>query len=66
MVQIEMTEEQATMLREALETYVPNLKFEIGRTESQPYRERLKGQEEFLRSLMNRLPEASGSRGPRQ
>lgn len=60
-MRIEMTDAQASMLREALESYLPNLKFEIGRTEDQPYRERLKGQEQFLRQLMGRLPGPSST-----
>jgi hypothetical protein len=55
MTRLELTSQEATLLAQALETYLSDLRMEIADTDRHEFREELKRQEETLRSLMERL-----------
>ncbi len=55
MVHLELTEEQAAMLRDILESYLSNLRMEIASTESKDLRDKLKEGEVFVKDLIQRL-----------
>jgi len=55
MVHIELTSEEAEMLREILAYYLSELRMEIAGTESVDFREPLKKREAFLKELLQRL-----------
>jgi hypothetical protein len=55
MTRLELTNQEATLLAQALETYLSDLRMEIADTDRHEFREELKRQEEALRSLMERL-----------
>jgi hypothetical protein len=54
-MQITLTLEEADMLNKVLKSYVSDLRMEIADTDSMDFREALKGEEAFLKSLMGRL-----------
>jgi hypothetical protein len=55
MIQFQLTLEEAGMLREVLESYLSDLRMEIGGTENMNFREMLKKKEAFLTELLQRL-----------
>lgn len=55
MIQLDLTEEQAAMLRSILESYLSNLRMEIADTENKDLRDRLKEGEAFVKDLIERL-----------
>ncbi|HTT69541.1 MAG TPA: hypothetical protein VMF70_16060 [Gemmatimonadales bacterium] len=55
MAQLDLTAEEAAVLRQALESYLSDLRMEITDTERMEYREELKRQEEILTRLEERL-----------
>jgi hypothetical protein len=55
MVNVALTEAEATMLQEVIESYLSDLRMEIADTDSQDVREQLKKQEEFLKKLLGQL-----------
>jgi hypothetical protein len=55
MIQLDLTSEDAEMLREVLEEYFSDLRMEIAGTESMTYREELKKKEAFLSTILERL-----------
>ena len=55
MLTLGLTEEETGLLREALETYLSNLRFEIADTDEADYRTTLKGRETVLRGILERL-----------
>ncbi|HXY68574.1 MAG TPA: hypothetical protein VEH62_03935 [Gemmatimonadales bacterium] len=55
MAQLDLTAEEAAVLRQALEAYLSDLRMEIADTDSADYREELKRQEEILTRLEDRL-----------
>lgn len=55
MIRLDLTEEQAMMLRDVLESYLSNLRMEIASTESKELRDQLKEGETFLKELIERL-----------
>ncbi len=57
MVTIEITPEDARLLREVLESYLSDLRMEIAGTDSVSFRENLKKTEAFLKGLLTRLHE---------
>ena len=57
MVTIEVTPEDARLLREVLESYLSDLRMEIAGTDSVSFRENLKKTEAFLKGLLARLHE---------
>ncbi len=57
MARVDLTPEEARMLRDVLESYLSDLRMEIAGTESVSFRENLKKTETFLKSLLPRLRE---------
>ena len=55
MVQLEMNDEEARVLRSVIDNYAAHLEVEIHRTEKRDFREALKRREEVLRGLIERL-----------
>lgn len=55
-MQIEMSEKEAEVLREALETAVSNLSVQIADTDRQNFRESLKARRDLLRGIAERIP----------
>jgi hypothetical protein len=55
MVQIDLTSEEAGMLREILTENLGDLRMEIAGTENMTFREELKRKEEFLKKLIQQL-----------
>ena len=55
MVQIDLTPEEAGMLREVLTENLGDLRMEIAGTENMTFREELKRKEEFLKKLIQQL-----------
>lgn len=54
---IDITSEEAGMLREVLESYLSDLRMEISNTENMSFREELKKREELLKKLIKHLKE---------
>ena len=57
MARLDLSPEEARMLRDVLESYLSDLRMEIAGTESVSFRENLKKTEAFLRDLLSRLRE---------
>ncbi|TMB51913.1 MAG: hypothetical protein E6J56_17990 [Deltaproteobacteria bacterium] len=57
MARVDLTPEEARMLRDVLESYLSDLRMEIAGTESMSFRENLKKTETFLKGLLPRLRE---------
>jgi hypothetical protein len=55
MVQLELTPDEGTMLREICEEYLSDLRMEVAGTENADFREGLKVKEAFLKRLIGRL-----------
>ena len=55
MAQFDLTGEEAAVLRQALESYLSDLRMEIADTDQMDYRQELKRQEEILTRLEERL-----------
>ena len=55
MTHLELTYEEAGELREVLESYLSDLRMEIGGTENMNFREMLKEKEVFLTEILRRL-----------
>ncbi len=55
MVRLEMTEEEAKILRNVIENYRGHLEVEIHRTERKEFREALEKREKFLHEFVERL-----------
>ena len=53
---IQLTDEEARTLRDMLEEFLPELKFEAARTEEQPLRHILYEREALVERLVDRLP----------
>jgi hypothetical protein len=56
--QIELTDQEAELLRDVLEEYVSDLRMEVASTESMDFREALKEKERILKELVERLSRA--------
>lgn len=56
MIQVTLPPEEATLLREVLESYLSDLRMEIADTDSMDFREGLKRQEDFLKRFLRQLP----------
>ncbi len=54
---IDITSEEAGMLKEILESYLSDLRMEIGSTENMNFREEMKKREDFLKRLIQKLGE---------
>jgi hypothetical protein len=60
MIRMELTPEEAEILRESLESYFSDLRMEIAGTESMVFREILKKKEAFLLRIIQQLqPDSS-------
>lgn len=59
MVQLTLAPQEATMLRDVLESYVSDLRMEISNTDSMEFREGLKSREEFLKKILQQLTAAT-------
>ncbi len=59
MITLNLTEEQAAALREALGRYLSDLSMEIADTDSQDYREMLKRRRAMLRDVMEAASRAA-------
>jgi hypothetical protein len=55
MTRFELTQEEAGVLREVLESYLSDLRMEIGGTENMNFREMLKKKEVLLREILQRM-----------
>lgn len=56
MVQLTLTEEEATMLGGILASYLSDLRMEIADTEAMDFRQHLKQREVLLKKLLQELP----------
>ena len=63
MAQITLTQEEATQLREVLNSYLSDLRMEIADTDSMPFREDLKRREVLLKKLLQQLDDVLASPG---
>lgn len=54
-MQIDVNEHEAAILREALTSYLPELRREIARTEAKEYRHSLFEREQLLENLLGKL-----------
>ncbi len=66
MVEIELTQSEADILREILQTHLSELTFEIAFTHSREFTELLKKKRDFMIDFLQRLEgvPASGKRSP--
>jgi hypothetical protein len=55
MTHIELKPEETGMLREVLESYLSDLRLEVGDTKKASFREELKRKEVFLKDVLKRL-----------
>jgi hypothetical protein len=55
MSHIELKPEETGMLREVLESYLADLRLEVGDTKKASFREELKKKEVFLKDVLKRL-----------
>ncbi len=55
-VQITVTDDEASTLREVLERYLSDLRMEIVDTEDMDFREKLKSEEKVLKKIIKVLP----------
>lgn len=55
MTNIEVRKEEVGVLREALESYLSDLRFEIADTDKRAFRESLKTKEDVLKTVVERL-----------
>ncbi len=68
MVDIELTQNEANVLREILETHLSELTFEIAFTHNREFTELLRKKRDFMIDFLQRLEgvPASGKRSPEQ
>jgi hypothetical protein len=57
MIKLELTDDEAKILRNVIENYTSHLEVEIHRTEKREFREALEAREKFLHSMVGRLEE---------
>ena len=55
MTHLELKPEETGMLREVLESYLSDLRLEVGDTKKKSFREELKKKEVFLKDVLKRL-----------
>jgi hypothetical protein len=60
MATIDLAPDELQKLLEILKNYLSDLRLEIGDTKKRSYREDLKEQEEFLKSVIKRMESAQG------
>ncbi len=56
MTTLNLTSEQAEILRDALESYLSDLRMEIADTDNHDFRESLKAKEATLKQILEMLP----------
>jgi len=61
MVHLDLTDKETTILDEALESYLSDLRYEIGNTDSLDFRNMLKERKAVLRKLANILADSKTS-----
>lgn len=61
MPRLDLTDEEADVLREAIESTLKNLSYEIADTDAKDYRDGLKAKRDVLASLNQRLAPDSGA-----
>ena len=59
-MQITITDHEARILREALTSYLPELRREVARTDAKDYRHALVEREDMLEALLRRLEDQDG------
>ncbi|MEJ2634761.1 MAG: hypothetical protein P8184_05660 [Calditrichia bacterium] len=57
MIQLEISKDEAVILKDYIESCLSDLRMEIAGTESMDFRERLKKKEAFLKRLLEQLSE---------
>jgi hypothetical protein len=57
MIQFNLTDDEASILRQALSTYLSDLRMEIADTDQQEFRDRLKQEEVVVKIILEKLPE---------
>jgi len=55
MIRLELTEQERLVLRDALESYLSDLRMEIADTDRKNFREQLKQNKEILQNILNQL-----------
>lgn len=55
MIRIDLAPDEAMLLRETLESWLSDLRMEIAATDAMDFREELKGKEDLLKGLIERL-----------
>ena len=60
MATIDLAPDELQKLLEILKSYLSDLRLEIGDTKKKSYRDDLKEQEEFLKSVIERMESAQG------
>jgi hypothetical protein len=55
MIQLNLSQEEASTLKDALTTYISELRMEIADTEQQEFRQSLKKEEEILKKILESL-----------
>ena len=58
MIEIQLSTEEAAVLRDTLTGYLSDLRMEISATDLMDFREKLKDQERVLNTILDQLPEA--------
>jgi hypothetical protein len=56
MIQFNLTDDEASILRQALSTYLSDLRMEIADTDQQEFRDRLKQEEVVVKKILETLP----------
>lgn len=55
MVQIELTSQDVSFLRDIIARYLPDLEIEIADTDDKEFRQFLQGREKFMQEFLHRL-----------
>ena len=55
MTQLNLTQEEASILRKVLEDYLSDLRMEVADTDMQDFRDRLKKEEEAIKKILGAL-----------
>ncbi len=55
MIQLNLTDDEASILKQALATYLSDLRMEIADTDQQEFRERLKHEEAVMKKILGEI-----------
>ncbi len=55
MIQISLTDDEASILKQTLATYLSDLRMEIADTDQQEFREQLKSEEAVLKKILGEI-----------